>query len=625
VLHYADTLPPEDPRLLEALMAAGSRNVRLARGDGVEEIARRIEALRDRVPLARPAAMLLRAQWLDAHGEPAKAERQLIEARPLLPADPPFYLHLRQLVVDGDLKRRRGHLDEALARYDEALRLVDASSPDWRRADLRNAIVSLLREAGQNDKAAEMLDEEMRLANAAHDEMSLSIAWTSRAILLSAGTDHAATLAAWRAALEHAQRSGSQRTIVLAMANIADYYLEQADYPTAYDESMRALAMARQMNSERAASVALGNAGLALIAMKRKDEGVPLVEESLAIDERSGTAHGLAESVRELGNYLERAGYRADALQAYRRFERLAADLKHEDRQRALIEQEESFANEGRQHELDMLARDGRLQDEALRHHALEGQLWAAAGFATLLLCATVAVLARRLRARNRQLRVSNEQLRLQAEIDPLTGLANRRHLQARMAARTGGIAGALYLIDVDHFKEINDACGHAGGDAVLVEIARRLRAALHEDDLVVRWGGEEFLVLARAAAQADAEALAGRLVAALAGAPVMHEGRPVAVSASIGHGVFPMRCPAGPAAAAATMDIGWERAITLVDSAMYEAKAHGRNGACGLRAIVAADLSAVEEIGRNLESAWRDGRAELHFQAGPPLGGTKP
>src|SRR5262252_3511195 len=170
----------------------------------------------------------------------------------------------------------------------------------------------------------------------------------------------------------------------------------------------------------------------------------------------------------------------------------MAVALNQQDRQRALIELQEGFANDRRQHELDMLAREGRLKDEELLHHDLETKQWTAAGLSILLLLGVVATLARRLRVRNQQLSASNEQLRVQAEIDPLTGLANRHHLQAVMAARPGeSLEGSVYLIDVDHFKAINDRCGHAGGDAVLIEIARRLRATLRDEDLVVRWGGE--------------------------------------------------------------------------------------------------------------------------------------
>ncbi len=188
------------------------------------------------------------------------------------------------------------------------------------------------------------------------------------------------------------------------------------------------------------------------------------------------------------------------------------------------------------------------------------------------------------------------------------------------MAERPGpGLEGTLYLLDVDHFKQINDQCGHAGGDTVLVEIARRLRHVLRDDDLIVRWGGEEFLVLVRPLPQAEAEALAQRLLCALADAPVLHDGRPVPVSASIGFGLFPLRtfAPQGD------LDVNWERAISLVDTAMYMAKAHGRNGACSILRVDAASTSDVEEIIQQLEKSVRDGRVELRFQQGPAVRGA--
>ncbi len=615
LLRYADTLRMDDPRHLETLLEVGSEYVAQNKGDEVEQVASRIEALSDRVPLARPAAMLLRGQWMQAHGEVSKAERQIIEASALLPAKPPDYLRLRVLMSSAFVKNRGGHYDEAMMRYNQALKLADETGPTWRRIDLRSLIAQVLFDAGQTDKAAEISREQMRLATESADEYGISAAYTTRAIQFSRGTDGGTVLADWRAALEHARLGGSKHQIVVGMANIADYYLVRGDFQTAYDLSQKALPLALEAKDLPAQSVAIANTGLALIGMKRKAEGLPLVRESMSIDERAGSANSISESARELGGYLERAGYLDDALVAYHQYRQMSDELNQQDRQRALIELQEGFANENRQHELDMLSREGRLKDEEIRHHELQLKQWTAAGFVSLLLLAVVAVLARRLRARNQLLRVSNEQLRLQAEIDPLTGLSNRHHLQAVMAERpAGGLQGTLYLLDVDHFKQINDQCGHAGGDTVLVEIARRLRHTLRDDDLIVRWGGEEFLVLVRPLPQAEAEALAQRLLCALADAPVMHEGKPVPVSASIGFGLFPLRTSTPQA----DLDVNWERAISLVDTAMYMAKARGRNGACSLLRVDAASPDDIEQIIEQLEKSVREGRVDLHFQQGP-------
>jgi diguanylate cyclase (GGDEF)-like protein len=611
---YVDALQVDNPRYLEALLELGSEYVGLNKGDEVEQVASRIEALSDRLPLARPAAMLLRGQWMQTHGEDSKAERQIIEAQALLPANPPDYLRLRLLMSSAYVKNRGGHYDEAMARYNQALKLVDETGPMWRRIDLRALIAGVLLDAGQSDKSAEIIREQMRLATESADEFGISAAYNLRAIEFSRGNDSGTVLADWRAALEHARLGGSKHQILIGMANIADYYLQHGDFQTAYDLSDKALPLAVAANDLPAQSVAVANKGLALIGMKRKDEGLPLVRQSASIDERSGTAVDISDSQYELGGYLERAGYLEDALAAYHQYRQLSEELNQQDRQRALIELQESFANENRQHELDMLAREGKLKDEEIRHHELQVKQWTAAGVVSLLLLAVVAVLARRLRVRNQMLSVSNEQLRLQAEIDPLTGLSNRHHLQAVMADKhANGLEGTLYLLDVDHFKQINDRCGHAGGDTVLVEIARRLRQVLRDDDLVVRWGGEEFLVLVRPLPQGEAEALAQRLLAALADAPVVHDGGPVPVSASIGFGRFPLRT-----AAQGELALPWERAVSLVDAAMYLAKAHGRNGACSVRRVHAAGLTQVEALIEHLEDSAAQGRVELHFQQGP-------
>jgi len=615
LLHYVDTLPVDAPRHLEALVELGSEYVGLNRSDEVERVAVRIDALSDRVPLARPAAMLLRGQWMQTHGEVSKAERQIIEAQALLPATLPDWLRLRLLMNSAYVKNRGGHYDEAMARYNQALKLADESGPIWRRIDLRSSIASVLFNAGQTDKAAEINREQMRLATESSDEFGISAAYTMRAIQFSSDKDAATVLADWRAALEHARLGGSKHQILVGMGNIADYYLQRGDFQTAYALADKALPLAEAANDLPAQSVAVANKGLALIGMHRKDEGLPLVRQSNSLDERSGTAVDISESQHELGGYLERAGYLPDALAAYHQYRQLSEELNQQDRQRALIELQESFANENRQHELDMLGREGKLKDEEIRHHELQVKQWTAAGFASVLLLAVVAVLARRLRVRNQLLRASNEQLRQQAQIDPLTGLSNRHHLQAVMADQhAGGLEGTLYLLDVDHFKQINDRCGHAGGDTVLVEIAQRLRQVLRDEDLVVRWGGEEFLVLVRPLPQGEAEALAQRLLAALADTPVLHEGTPVAVSASIGFAPFPLRRGSGQA----DLPLNWERAISLVDAAMYLAKAHGRNGACSLRRVDAQGLEQVEALIEHLERAADEGRVELHFQHGP-------
>jgi len=153
-----------------------------------------------------------------------------------------------------------------------------------------------------------------------------------------------------------------------------------------------------------------------------------------------------------------------------------------------------------------------------------------------------------------------------QAKTDELTGALNRRgllmQLEAEHANAVQGRSGyALLMVDVDHFKAINDQHGHAQGDQVLQGVSASLRAALRSDDLVGRWGGEEFCVLLPRTRLHDAEQLAQRVATRVAAS---NSG--IRVTVSIGVSEY------GPA------DLDLQAVIRRADDALYRAKETGRN-----------------------------------------------
>jgi two-component system cell cycle response regulator len=169
------------------------------------------------------------------------------------------------------------------------------------------------------------------------------------------------------------------------------------------------------------------------------------------------------------------------------------------------------------------------------------------------------AELLARVGAANRMKQLQDE-LRRVSRTDHLTGLANRRHVEEHLrtvlaTAVRHGIPAAVLVVDGDHFKRINDERGHAGGDEVLIEVGRTLVSAVRTEDLVGRWGGEEFIVIAPHTAEAATAALAERLRAAVE--------QTALVTISIGGACT-------PAAA--------DRLIETADRNLYVAKERGRN-----------------------------------------------
>lgn len=160
---------------------------------------------------------------------------------------------------------------------------------------------------------------------------------------------------------------------------------------------------------------------------------------------------------------------------------------------------------------------------------------------------------------------------RHEAEHDPLTQLHNRRAgerlIQAAIeTAKEAGAVCAFLLIDLDKFKPINDTFGHDAGDQVLIEVARRLRASLRSSDWVIRWGGDEFLVLlTQNGGHFAPDRVADKLIERIAQPVDLGEGRIATLGASIGMALFPEH---GEDAALL---------IELADNAMYRAKKQGR------------------------------------------------
>lgn len=176
----------------------------------------------------------------------------------------------------------------------------------------------------------------------------------------------------------------------------------------------------------------------------------------------------------------------------------------------------------------------------------------------------------RRILELQEQLIASREQLRFEATHDTQTGLLNHSTILATLRmegvrAEREGTALGVIMVDIDHFKAVNDRYGHMAGDKVLWEVARRLQGSMRPYDSVGRYGGEEFIIVAPGCGVEKAAALAERLRRSIADEPVQCAEGPVSVTASFG--VSSARDVGGP-----------DQILGATDEALYKAKIQGRN-----------------------------------------------
>ncbi|MEZ5415225.1 MAG: GGDEF domain-containing response regulator [Opitutaceae bacterium] len=163
------------------------------------------------------------------------------------------------------------------------------------------------------------------------------------------------------------------------------------------------------------------------------------------------------------------------------------------------------------------------------------------------------------------------EELRRLATHDALTGLLNRRVFEQTLAeeverARRFGRGFGLILCDIDHFKRVNDTHGHPAGDEVLREVAQRLKAALRNVDRVMRYGGEEFVVLVPEATLKMAREVAQRLASSVKATPIRVGDKLLPITLSLGVAIFPSDGDTGALI------------VLAADQALYAAKAAGRD-----------------------------------------------
>jgi diguanylate cyclase (GGDEF)-like protein len=188
------------------------------------------------------------------------------------------------------------------------------------------------------------------------------------------------------------------------------------------------------------------------------------------------------------------------------------------------------------------------------------------------------------LEEKNRLLETAYGKIEEASLSDPLTGLRNRRYLEQSIVsdieiAARGGVDRDLVLlmIDLDHFKSVNDRYGHAAGDAVLVALAQLLLRTVRTSDTVVRWGGEEFLIVVRFVDRVHAAEVAEKLRSAVAAHPfVLPDGTTIHRTCSIGFAPWPFS-PAEPWA------LSWEQVVALADGALYLSKHGGRDAWSGV------------------------------------------
>jgi len=625
-LQHERVTTPDERRIL--LQAMGNIEARAGAAARANAYAEQLQALAGDDPSGRTqaSANLVRALVADAAGQldvaAALAQSALpafqagcrgTAAKPIIAAGCDYRSAWSSLML---LERRASSLGvtvTATSHAQAALDLAEAAGDTRRQATNLGSLALLAQGRGEREAAVWLMAQARRQVAQNNDLAQHARLSNVQAHLAALQGDPRGNLQALEEALALAQLAKAPRLEAQMLINLGDAYARMERPADALRAAEHALPIMRSHNDVRAERVLLANIGIAKIGVGRVAEGKQDLARVLESWQQTGETGRQVDTLFEFGQALAAAGDARGALELYHRERALSAELMRVNRSIALKDLQTRNDAEARQRDIELLGRDNALKSEALANRDLLQRIWWLLAAVMALAIVLVAMLYRRVRETNRRLAASHVQLQAQSERDPLTNLANRRHFQAVMAesCQSGRFEGALLLVDIDHFKRVNDVHGHAAGDQVLVEVARRLNDAVRSDDLVVRWGGEEFLILAPHAVPEQVEQMAARVLRTLCDTSI-HVGTATGlrVTASIGYARFPLP-PYGT-------EVPWEQAINLADMALYTAKNQGRNRAVGIVSTTASSAEALREIEADFDRAWHAGRVTLLQTPGP-------
>ncbi len=421
-------------------------------------------------------------------------------------------------------------------------------------------------------------------------------------------------------ALKWAKKRKNQYAESTALNNLGDILMRQRKLPEATAYFLQSLALGVSMNEKSTENLARFNLGYIQVLEGKHAEGLPVMQAMVNEFKQRGAQSEVLGYLLELADaYQFSRLYQQEAI-TLREYTELSKSIFQSERERQINQLQEEFSAKEKSKQIEALKQQNQLKAVEIERQNLQQHVTMLIGIVVALASILLYLLYRKVQSANQKLKEANDQLAYQSLRDPLTGLFNRRSFQEQMEQRKVQVerrqlasltTDGFILLDVDFFKHVNDHFGHAAGDTVLVEIANRLSGLTRNDDMVLRWGGEEFLILLR---RVDIQALASftkRVLDLIGTEPVVFGDQQIRVTASAGFLTYPF-------ANLNEQSMGWAKALQLADMALYLGKVHGRNRAYGLVQLNQPYTEIATQLETDLSQAIEQDKVKVMLVEGP-------
>ena len=526
-------------------------------------------------------------------------------------------LLLQLLLLEGSIVQHYGDYERGLELHKQALQLANQLGDAALKVKAYLAIAHLDIDLENLKHAQDYLNKATQLAAQLHtaNQLKAQVALWQARLYVNKG--------AYRLALQHSNinlQKVDNKTANRIRLTRAQAYLELGQYPQAEallahvgrSESVAQDQQMRITNALLAARVQL-QAGEFTAAIDMAEQGLQETLGTRFLQQQSQLQWTLASAYAQLGNYAE--GYRF-----LKRFSLTKRALNLQKRNNKLLKLEAQYALAQQQQAVSELERDNAIQAKQILAHQqqlenaqLTQQRWLLVAVLALTLVLVfywrwqnrryTKLLEQQVAQRTEELAERNQRLQTLSFTDSLTGLSNRHHFfsvidgtvaavdqRVQQAGPDGRGALVFAIIDIDHFKTINDSYGHAAGDIVLQDFAAILKQCTRESDLLVRWGGEEFLLVMNGTERQRVATVIERIRQQVESYPFMVNDQPINCSCSIGFAAYPFNL-------AHPQQLSWEQVLEVADAGLYVAKASQRNAWVEITAGNTGALSAEQLV----------------------------
>ena len=474
------------------------------------------------------------------------------------------------LVFSGDGYFLECDYDQTLNCYYEALRIYEQLNDIDKCGKISKTIADVLYETNQYDKALEFYKKAYDLTQNLNDNLVMAtIAHNIATIYAQENEDPVKALEYYFQALELFKELGAEQEIFITLANIGNAYNLLGEFSKALEYLNEALPIAQKMGDRRIDASILVRIAWSFLGKKDFQKAIEYYKKSNDIckndypDIRQMNYRVLSDIYLEIQDYKNAYEYVIRTI-------KVRDSLYTVESEEKIAEIQTKYETEKKEQQIVLLEKDNTIAVMKIKRQK-SLLLYLTSGI--VLILAFVFILSNLYRQKVKTaaaLAVANGKLEELSRTDPLTKLWNRRYMheiveRERVRIKRAFEPFSFILMDIDHFKNVNDTYGHECGDYVLATMAVILRSAVRKQDVVGRWGGEEFLLFLPSTSLKGALTIAESIRKKIADYPFNYSSTNIAITATLGVSEY-------------EETVSVEACVKLADDALYEGKESGRN-----------------------------------------------